>query len=98
MEGNIIQTPSDVQGTRHSVILLDALAAQLVRQVDAMNGFDFEERFKDGQYAFSSDEYGTAKVWAKDSGLSWGRITKANDDDRTMNTLKAIDDFYQQEK
>ena len=62
---------------------LDTLAAQLVRQVDALDGF-----FVD------SDEYGTAKVWAKESGLGMGRIAKSNDGDkgRTMNTIKAIVD------
>lgn len=60
-------------------IFVDALAAQLVRQVDALSKF-----------AVDSDPYGTAKVWERVSGESLSRISKSNDSDRTMNTIRAI--------
>ena len=69
----------------------DAIAAQLVHQVDELNSMRTHIRDQNAK-AFSSDEYGTARVWTSESGLGFGRIAKANDNDRTMNTIKAIVD------
>lgn len=60
---------------------LDALAAQLVRQVDALD-----------RYAFGSDEAGWASVW-DEMPSNFERIAIVDEDvDRTMNTLKCIVD------
>jgi hypothetical protein len=64
-----------------TTIGLDALAAQLVRQVDALD-----------QFFVDSDRWGTVKVWAQNSGLGMGRIAKEKETARTMNTIKAIVD------
>jgi len=59
----------------------DALAAQLVKQVDALDDFWVD-----------SDNYGTAKVWIGDLDGPKSRIAKSNDDNRSMNTIKVIVD------
>jgi len=56
----------------------DALAAQLVRQVDTLTSIWVD-----------LDMYGTAKLWEW-NGKRKSRIEKANDEDRTMNTIKTI--------
>jgi len=60
---------------------LDALACQLTRQVDALNEFWID-----------SDMHGVAKIWRGFLYDRKERIAKANDKNRTMNTLKAIID------
>jgi len=61
----------------------DIIAAQIVRQIDVLDNFWVD-----------SDPHGTAKVWSG-SAFSVGdmaRIAKANDEDRTMNSIRAIVD------
>ena len=60
--------------------LLDGLAAQLTRQVDAL-----------GDYHFVSESYGRAAVIQYKNGNFIPRVVaEVEDKDRTMNTLRAI--------
>ncbi len=59
--------------------VIDALAAQLVRQVDAAPKIHFE-----------SGGVGQVNVWRESE--PWNRRTHAEGPDRTMNTIKAIVD------
>lgn len=61
--------------------MLDALAAQLVRQIDAT------------EHWFESRDDGEAVIWHRDGS---GKVTKASEPfDRTMNTLTACVEFYE---
>ncbi len=60
--------------------ILDALAAQLVRQVDVL-----------AEFFVDSDRYGTAKVW-RGRYENMSRVAKSNGENRTMNTIKVIVD------
>ena len=63
---------------RESQLYLDALAAQLVRQVDAT------------EHWVTSTSLGNACVWLRDGA---GKVFKSTENDnRTMNTLRAIVD------
>ena len=61
--------------------LLDALAAQLVRQVDALDGYSFESSFDGLTWIISND------LEFRSSGSV---LVEIEGPDRTMNTIKAI--------
>ena len=67
--------------------VLDALAAQLVRQVDAME-----------DYWFDSDLYGTAKVWGGVEPGQKMRVAKANGPNRDENSIIACTEFFRGRK
>ena len=63
--------------------LLDALAAQLVRQVDALIGIDIDVHKGFSSITTDQGKYSTGH---------WVEIGEAQGEDRTMNTIKAIVD------
>jgi len=76
-----------VFGTYHMDPLqaaLDALAAQLVRQVDDLAEYDFT--------SYSEHCEVETDVTNEDGGRMWNTHTSTEGEDRTMNTIKAIVD------
>jgi len=87
-EHHIAQLPDEwiaFDGNSLPQYFLDALAAQLVRQVDDISG---ETTF------FFTSQYDGVYLWAGDYNAEAGRrdVFKAASQDRTANTIKAIVD------